>query len=89
MALTDKLSAIGTAIRNKTGKTALMTLDEMPTEIAGISTGGGSDLPEEALTITGDCNYRFSYNGWNWFIDKYGNRITTNDISSAKYMFVS
>jgi hypothetical protein len=30
MALTNKLSAIGDAIREKTGKTGLMTLDEMP-----------------------------------------------------------
>lgn len=41
MALTNKLSAIGDAIRAKTGKSELMTLDQMPQEIAGI-TGGGS-----------------------------------------------
>lgn len=46
MALTDKLSSIADAIRDKTGKTELLTLDQMPTEIAGIETGGGgSDLP--------------------------------------------
>ena len=37
MALTDKLTAIGNAIRAKTGDTAMLTLDEMPTAIAGIS----------------------------------------------------
>lgn len=42
MAIIDKLSAIGDAIRAKTGKTAIMTLDEMPAEIASIQTGGGS-----------------------------------------------
>ena len=47
MALIDKLSAIGDAIRAKTGKTATMTLDEMPTEIASIQTGGGSTDPYE------------------------------------------
>lgn len=36
MALIDKLTAIADAIRAKTGKTTTMTLDEMPTEIAGI-----------------------------------------------------
>lgn len=40
MAITDKLSAIGNAIRAKTGKSDLMTLDEMPQEISSISTGG-------------------------------------------------
>lgn len=41
MALTDKLTAIADAIRGKTGKSDSMTLDQMPTEIAGIVTGGG------------------------------------------------
>lgn len=40
MALTDKLTAIGDAIRNKTGGTEKLTLDAMPTEIEGIQTGG-------------------------------------------------
>ena len=39
MALTDKLVAIADAIRGKTGKTAEMTLDAMPTEITSIITG--------------------------------------------------
>lgn len=37
MALTDKLTNIAEAIRNKTGKTDLMTLAQMPEEIASIS----------------------------------------------------
>ena len=41
MALTDKLSAIGNAIRAKTGGTDMLTLDQMPTAIAGIQTGSG------------------------------------------------
>ena len=119
MALTDKLSAIGTAIRNKTGKTALMTLDEMPTEIASITSGGDPvinplevtangtytatdcdgyspitvNVPQDGaptdaeLTISGSCNYRFASGGWDWVINKYGNRITTENISNAKFMF--
>ena len=41
MALINKLSAIGEAIREKTGKTELLTLDVMPEEIRSIETGGG------------------------------------------------
>ena len=41
MALIDKLTAIANAIRSKTGKSATLTLDEMPTEIASIETGSG------------------------------------------------
>lgn len=41
MALTDKLTAIGDAIRTKTGETAKLSLGEMPEKIKGIKTGGG------------------------------------------------
>lgn len=41
MALTEKLTAIGNAIRSKTGGTDPLTLDQMPSAIKGIS--GGSD----------------------------------------------
>lgn len=43
MALTNKLSSIGDAIRAKTGKSSLLTLDQMPTEIQSISGGGGDN----------------------------------------------
>lgn len=38
--ITDKLTAVADAIREKTGKSEKMTLAEMPAEIAGIKTGG-------------------------------------------------
>ncbi len=52
MALTDKLAAIADAIRTKTGKTEAMTLDEMPSEISGIETGGGGGTPTEIILQT-------------------------------------
>lgn len=39
MALTDKLTAIGNAIRAKTGGSSLIPLSDMPSEIAGIVSG--------------------------------------------------
>ena len=42
MALIDKLAAIANAIRSKTGGTTPLTLNQMATEIEGISVGGGS-----------------------------------------------
>lgn len=88
MALINKLNAIGDAIREKTGKSDLLTLEQMPVEIAAIETGGGGDLPEEAFIITGKCSYMFSENKWKWFIDMYGNKITTKDISDMSQMFI-
>jgi hypothetical protein len=39
MALTDKLTAIANAIREKSGKTAALTLEQMPGEILNLSSG--------------------------------------------------
>lgn len=58
MALINKLSAIGDSIRAKTGKTELLTLDEMPTEINSIS--GAAEPVIEALNITTNGTYTAS-----------------------------
>ena len=86
MALINKLNDIGDAIRAKTGKEDKLTLEQMVTEIAAIE-GGGSELPEEAFVITGNCKYRFANDGWNWFIDTFGNQIITKDITNFDNMF--
>lgn len=49
MALTDKLAAIGDAIRAKSGKTAKISLDEMPSEIRALSADeviAQADIPD-------------------------------------------
>ena len=57
MALTDKLTAIGNAIRSKTGATNLMTLSQMPELINGIETGGrGFPNGTEWTKTTGNIN---------------------------------
>lgn len=80
------LTSIADSIRSKKGTTALIDPANMATEIASITTGGGG-LPEEALTITGHCERRFASNGWNWFVEGYGDQVTTVDISTCAYMF--
>ena len=84
----NSLYAIARAIREKNGKLIKYKPSEMANAISNISGGGGGDLPAEALTISGDCSYRFASNGWNWFIQQYGNQITTNNINDASYMFI-
>lgn len=53
MALTNKLTAIGDAIRAKTGSTEKLTLDGMASAIAGISTGGGEFFVQSFNQPTG------------------------------------
>ena len=69
MALISKLTAIADAIRSKTETTDLLTLDEMPSAIEGIQSGG-SDFYDTfwngfqqngALT---DYSYAFNAVGW-------------------------
>ena len=79
------LTSIADAVRAKTGKTDPIVVSDIPTEISKISSG--DDLPAEAFVITGDCQYRFANLGWDWFIEKYGDRVTTKDISDASDMF--
>lgn len=43
--------------------------------------------PEEAFVISGDCNYRFWNGNWSWFIETYGNKITTNNIQDCRMAF--
>ena len=50
MALIEKLTAIGDAIRGKTGTAELLTLDAMAAAIAGIESGGSGGGNSDALT---------------------------------------
>lgn len=90
------LTAIGDAIREKTGKTALIAPGAMPAEIKSIVSGGGGGegdcnglhIPEEALVITGNCDNRFR-DGWTWFIESFGDKMSSADITNANCMFMS
>ena len=52
-----------------------------------------NDMPpapvEEDLIVSGNCKYRFAQGGWDWVINKYGDKIQTKDITYADYMFQS
>lgn len=88
MAIIEKLNAIGDAIRAKNGAEEKYTLDGMVAAIGAIETGGsGGDLPEEAFLLTGNCSYKFCSEGWNWFINLFGDKITTSKVSNMDRMF--
>lgn len=63
----SKLTAVANAIRGKTGKSATMTVDEMPTEIASISGGGGV-----TNVVIGDFTTPYSYGAKTLNIDYSG-----------------
>ena len=75
MALINKLTAIADAIRSKTGTTEPMTLDEMVTAIANITTGSvpsdtiilddGTELPKP--TLKDGCNYAMIFKNSNYY----------------------
>ena len=46
-----------------------------------------SNLPEEALNLTGTCSYRFAYDMWNWFIETFGKSIKTQNLIGMDYAF--
>ena len=82
------LVAIGDAVREKEGTTAPIAVNQLATRISAIETGGGgTELPEAMFNITGDCSYRFARGGWNWYIDAFGNKAKTNNITNADSMF--
>jgi hypothetical protein len=63
MALTDKLTDIADAIREKTGKTAKLTLDEMPKAIAGITGAAAPTLQEKTITENGEYTADSGFDG--------------------------
>ncbi len=84
----ETLNEIGNAIREKTETGDLIAPGDMPGMIRSIETGGGeSPIPEEALHLTGNCSHKFANDAWTWFLDAYGNQMTTQNITSATSMF--
>ena len=51
MALTDKLTAIGDAIREKEGSTGLIPLSDMPSRIQALSTGDNDPVRQSVLAV--------------------------------------
>ena len=47
----------------------------------------GKELPATAFTFTGNCKYKFSREGWNWFLNQYSDEIKTENLTDISYMF--
>lgn len=82
------LTAIGDAIRAKEGTSDLIPVTDMSTRISAIETGGGGgDVTDEELTLTGDCSSMFANGRWDWYINKFADRLNTVDLTSIANMF--
>ena len=75
MALINKLTTIGDAIRNKRGFTKKLTLDEMAYEIGLIE--GGSYVPE-VIDLQGNMDYCFANDRFRFLIDYSAASIKTD-----------
>lgn len=91
MPITDKLTSIANAIREKGGTTDKLTLDAMPNAIAALSTGGGSgdDGVPNPITYSEDCSYLFANNRNKWILDNYFDRVKMIDVSTLDSVFLN
>lgn len=78
--------AIGNAIRERSNSIDTLKPAEMADAILNMENISGI---YPYLEFTGDTAYQFTEDNWNWFIKLFGDKITTKDITSAKYMFSS
>ena len=83
----SKLVNIADAIRNKNGSANKYTPTEMATAIGDIKVSSGAELAPEDLVISGTNEYKFYNGNWDWFIEKFGDKITTKDITNCNNMF--
>lgn len=83
----SKLVNIADAIRNKNGSANKYTPTEMATAIGDIKVSTGMELAPEDLVFSGNCNSNFYQGKWDWFLEKFGDKITTKDITSCASMF--
>lgn len=93
MALTDKLTAIGNAIREKTGKTDLIPLADMPNEILNISSGDNHyDLFWDNYQNYGKLkSYQYAFSGERWNVETFNPKydIVPTNVNGASYMFAN
>lgn len=76
------LTNIANAIREKTSSTDTIKPTDMADAINEMAI-----VPDGAFQIKGACQYLFAYNHNLWLLKNYGEKITTEDITTREYMF--
>lgn len=83
------LDADGNVIPGLCPREATVVNTVTPEAMAEAITNAPAFPPEEAFTITENTAYRFANNGWNWFIERYGDKIKTKDLTTLQSAFTS
>lgn len=84
----DSLKAIGNAIREKNGETTTYKPAEMAAAITAISGGSGGYIPtDDDLTFSENIANLFVNNRWNWLLNNYGDKITTQNLGTLSGTF--
>lgn len=84
MPITDKLTSIANAIREKGGTTDKLTLDAMPNAIAALSTGGsGEDGVPNPISLSVNTPGLFANNNWDWVLQNYVDRLNITITSNT------
>lgn len=85
------LTAIGDAVREKSGTADKILVKDIPASILAIETGGGggAEIPDEAFVFSGDCTGLFRDNKWSWFVNEYGEKLSFNEVTTVNNMFQS
>lgn len=78
-------TAIANAIRGKNGTETTYKPSDMAAAITTIPSGG--NITSEDLTFTGYLTYAFAYDVWDGIIAKFGDLITTQNISDGNSIF--
>ena len=81
------LDAAGNTIQTVVPEHNSLTPEEMAEAISTFDMSKA--LPEEAFLITGDCSQQFRAGKWDWFLELYGDKCTTSNISALNYAFSS
>lgn len=60
-----------------------------PQAMAEAVNGANPLPPDSAFNISGDCQYKFAGNAWNWFLELYSGKLTTENVTSMFNMFLN
>lgn len=82
------LTAIGDAIREKTGSADTYKPTEMATAIQSITTGGGGEEAFEPVVLSASQSYGCAGLLAAYTIEKHGDKISTESLTDINYMFL-